>query len=178
MQAASTSVRAIGVARGARFKSTLAAAVIAAFFVGCASVSPIATQPLREYEGRLALTVHQATPQTWQARFRLEGTGAEGRLTLISPIGTTLALASWTPGSALIQRGNEVNEYPSADAMLNALIGSGIQMAQLWRWVTNDPNPVPAWQVDQETRPDQSRIVIARRVSPEPALTFKLLLQP
>ena len=153
-------------------------AILFAALVGCAQINPANRSAGKAYEGRLALTVHQASSETWQARFHLEGSDAVGRLTLISPLGTTLAQASWSEGSARIQRGSDIKDYASANAMLNALIGSGIRMEQLWRWVENKPGTIDSWEVEQLIRDDQTRLVTAKRAMPKPPLTLKILIQP
>ena len=152
--------------------------VALATLVGCTSMDSIHQSTGKQYQGRLALTLHQASPETWQARFHLEGSTAEGSLTLFSPVGTTLAVASWSAGFARIQRGSDIKDYASADAMLNALIGSGIHMDQLWRWIENRPGSIESWEVEQLTRDDQTRLVTAKRPLPKPALTLKILLLP
>ena len=55
--------------------------------------------------GRLALSVQDQPRQSFSAGFELRGAaGQAGELTLLNPLGGTLAVLRWRPGSATLQR--------------------------------------------------------------------------
>ena len=75
---------------------------------GCAlAPTPTSAPGLRAeqsaWNGRLALQIEEQagqTAQSFSAAFELQGTAAQGDLTLISPLGNVLARLDWTPGHA------------------------------------------------------------------------------
>lgn len=165
-------------------------AVIAAalmLLAGCASVAPPAgeTAPLA---GRLAVAVaaYQGAPaRSASTQFELHGNAERGRLTLTSPLGTTLARASWQPGAAEADTGHGVERQTSLDALAERLLGEPLPLAALVEWLHGrawagaPSRPQPGgfeqlgWQIDT-TRRAEGRLT-ASRATP-PAITVRALL--
>ncbi len=62
---------------------------------GCAQIptaTPIANQ---HWSGRIALQVDGQEAQSFSASFELQGTPSQGKLELLSPLGTQLARLQW-----------------------------------------------------------------------------------
>ena len=130
------------------------------------------------YRGRMGLHVQGAPSSSWSAGFHLTGSANTGELRLISPIGTTLAIARWEPQSASIERGQTVQRYSDANAMVRDLLGADFQMPQLWAWLERKPLSVPGWNFTNTLRQDQGHLLIAQRVQAEPAMTLRVILSP
>ena len=154
---------------------------------GCASVAPPAGEapPLA---GRLAVTVaaHEgASARSGSTQFELHGSAERGRLVLTSPLGTTLARASWQPGSAQADTGGGVQRHASLDALAERLLGEKLPLAALVEWLHGRPwsaaphAPVPGgfeqlgWGIDTSRRADG--LLLATRAA-APAITVRALL--
>ena len=53
------------------------------------------------YSGRLALSIEQQPPQNFSSNFQLTGSPNQGSLHILSPFGSTLAMARWSSKSAM-----------------------------------------------------------------------------
>jgi len=58
------------------------------------------------WEGRLQLRILQDKPEQFSFNFDLQGSAENGELTIYSPLGSTVAVASWTPSGAVLTEGN------------------------------------------------------------------------
>ncbi|MEZ0306818.1 MAG: outer membrane lipoprotein LolB, partial [Ramlibacter sp.] len=129
----------------------LAALLLAALATGCAS-PPRATAPAGgtdgPWSGRLALQVEGNQSQSFSAGFELKGSAATGELTLLSPLGGTVAQLAWTPRSATLRNGGQAREFESVDALVVQATGSAIPIAALFDWLRGTNTPVPGWQAD------------------------------
>jgi outer membrane lipoprotein LolB len=156
---------------------------------GCASVSPPAGEPL-PLAGRLAVTVaaQAGSPaRSASTQFELHGGAERGRLILTSPLGTTLARASWQPGTAEADTGRGVERHANLDALAQSLLGEPLPLAALVEWLHGRPwggaphTAVPGgfaqlgWDIDTSRRADG--LLRATRAA-APAITVRALLDP
>lgn len=128
--------------------------------------------PRQSWSGRLALQVEDARTQSFSAGFDLRGTAQSGEMTLTNPLGGTLAVLAWTPGSALLRSGSETRQFESLDALAAHVTGTPIPVAALFDWLGGVDTPVPGWQPDL-SQLAQGRLR-ARRSDPPPAADLRL----
>jgi outer membrane lipoprotein LolB len=168
------------------WRSAVGAALLA--LAGCASVAPPAGEP-PPLAGRLAVTVAAQTgtsARSGSTQFELHGNADRGRLVLTSPLGTTLARASWQPGAAEADLGGgRIERHASLDALAQSLLGEPLPLAPLVEWLHGRPwsaaphTPRPGgfeqlgWLVDTTRRADG--LLLATRAAP-PAITVRALL--
>ena len=154
----------------------LVAAVLAA---GCAA-PPVATPPpelanAQLRSGRLALSVPDQPSQSFSAAFELRGQPEAGQLTLLNPLGTTLAVLRWRPGSAVLEaQGREPQAFPSLEAMLEKATGAAIPVAALFDWLAGIATPVPGWEADLSGLADGR--LRAQRKAPPPLADLRVVL--
>ncbi|MEY3673656.1 MAG: hypothetical protein RJB47_364 [Pseudomonadota bacterium] len=129
------------------------------------------------WQGRLSLRVLQPQPEQFSANFELHGSAETGELSIISPLGTTLAVARWTPHNAQLLQGQKVQDYASMEALTQQLTGAALPLQALLAWLDTDGPPLPGWQLTSES-PATGRRVFAKREAPLPALQLTLLLDP
>ena len=75
---------------------------------------------------RLALQVKDQASQSFAAMFELRGTAESGELTLTSPLGGTLAVLAWAPGSATLRSNGRTRSFPSVEALVTQATGAAI----------------------------------------------------
>ena len=152
----------------------LAAAIVA----GCATPPPQATEtPSAEggpWSGRLALQVEDHQSQSFSAGFQLKGSAATGELTLFNPLGGTLALLAWAPGSATLRSNGRAQEFPSVEALVAHATGSALPVAALFDWLRGTNTPVPGWQADL-SQLERGRLR-AQRLQPTPPADLRVVL--
>ena len=88
---------------------------------GCGHFSsPVKNNPLSaptHWEGRLQVRVLLANPELFSANFELQGSPQRGELIIYSPIGTTLAVASWSEREALLKQGSIEKRFASMEEL-------------------------------------------------------------
>ncbi|MFM2348367.1 MAG: hypothetical protein RL654_3120 [Pseudomonadota bacterium] len=160
---------------------------------GCATTQPPASLPGdagRGRVGRLAVQVAGDSARSFSASFELEGSAAQGQLTLFSPIGLPLGRAQWRPGEAQLDSGAQTQRFGHLDTMMEALVGEALPLAALFDWLEGRPWPDEAshplaeadgpgfrqlgWKVRTDRLPDG--LLVAERRLPEPALTVRIRL--
>jgi outer membrane lipoprotein LolB len=123
----------------------------------------------------LSLRVDSQPVQTFSALFELRGAPQAGDLTLISPIGNTLAQLHWSPGEALLKNGSETRRFDSVDALIEAATGAAIPVGALFSWLAGRDEGVPGW------RPDLSQVSTGRlqatRESPQPRADLRIIFE-
>jgi len=129
------------------------------------------------WQGRLSLRVMQPTPEQFIANFELKGSAELGELSLYSPLGTTLAVARWTPHSAQLLQGDKVENFSSMEALTQQLTGAALPLPALLAWLDSDGPALAGWQLYSES-PASGRRVFAKRDAPLPVLHLSLLLDP
>ena len=151
--------------------------VFAIFLIaGCAYPTRATVQngTKNAWQGRLALRVDSDPPQSFAAAFELTGAAGAGELVLFTPIGTTLAILTWSPQSALLRSNGEVRSFDSLDALALQATGATIPIARLFDWMAGVATPTDGWQADV-TQLANGRIT-ARRTAPLPSAELKLVL--
>ena len=129
------------------------------------------------WEGRLQLRILQDKPEQFSFNFDLQGTAEKGELTIYSPLGNTLAVASWTPNSAVLTEGNKQKHFASMEDLTQQLTGAALPLPTLMAWLKTDGPSLEGWQIKSETLP-RSRRIFAERTTPLPKLQLTLLLNP
>ncbi len=146
-------------------------------FPGCASVPPttytVGTND--RWTGRLSLQVNDNPVRHFATSFELNGNTQQGELVLSGPFGQTLGIAQWQPGSARLQRGEDVYDYPDMDSLTLELTGAALPLPSLFDWLHGHPSETTGWQADL-SQYHQGR-VRAQRSQPLPAVDLRLVLQ-
>ena len=104
----------------------------------CASLQ----KPPDLLSGRLSLRVSDsagAATHSVSAGFDLSGSPTRGELRLNSPLGTTLALARWSPGEVTLDANGERKRYTALDALAQDVFGEPLPLAALFAWLRGQP---------------------------------------
>jgi outer membrane lipoprotein LolB len=141
---------------------------------GCATPRPKPTDTDSFWSGRLALQLQSTPPQNWSASFELQGSAEQGQMTLLSPIGTTLARLSWTPQAALLEQGQDKTESSNLQNLSQRLTGTDLPIAALFEWLAGKAADAPGWQVDLSAHPEGR--LSARRSTPAPEAVLRIVL--
>ena len=150
-------------------------AVVAA--AGCASPQrpvAVATPGGGPWSGRLALQVEDNQSQSFSAAFELKGSAQAGELALRTPLGGTLALLSWAPGSATLRANGQTRDFESVDALVAHATGAAIPVAALFDWLRGIDSPVAGWKADLSLL-NQGRLR-AQRLEPPPPADLRVVL--
>ena len=161
-----------------RTPRTAAVAMAALLLAACAQLPRPAEAPLLDGEvrsGRLALTVQDRPADSLSAAFELRGRPQQGQLTLLNPVGGTLAVLRWSPGAAVLEMpGTPARQFASLEAMLEQATGAPLPVAALFDWLAGVPTQVPGWQ------PDLSQLaegrLRAQRLQPPPQADLRVVL--
>jgi outer membrane lipoprotein LolB len=144
---------------------------------GCAAPQKAAAPAIGQagpWSGRLALQVEDRQSQSFSAAFELSGNAQAGKLALSSPLGGTLAVLSWAPGSATLQNNGQTRQFDSVDALVTHATGSAIPVAALFDWLRGADTPVPGWKADL-SQLGQGRLH-AERLEPPPHADLRVIL--
>jgi outer membrane lipoprotein LolB len=141
--------------------------------VACAT-PPRPTTTSAFWSGRMTLQLQSEPPQQWHASFELQGSAEQGELLLLSPIGTTLAKLSWTPGAARLEQGGRTELSDKLSSLSERLGGTPLPVSALFEWLAGRPADVPGWQADLSGHA-QGRLT-AQRSQPAPVATLRILL--
>ena len=159
---------------------------------GCA-ISTKNTEPIPKvnqaaatgpYAGRMSLKIDALDPQALgpqqgqflSASFELTGNAQAGQLTLISPLGSVLAVLNWTDSTAQLRANGELRSFNSLDALVLHATGAAIPVPSLFSWLAGVEAHAPGWQADL-SRLSNGRLV-ARRLEPLPTAELRLVLEP
>ena len=143
---------------------------------GCAAPKIQTAPGVASWNGRLALSVDSDPPQSYSAGFDLQGSAQSGELLLATPIGTTLATVSWSPGRAELVQGERTIRRNSLEELTTDLGGTTVPVAALFAWLQGSPAEVDGWQADLSRHADGR--VTAHRTQPLPAAELRLIFQP
>lgn len=154
------------------------AALLVSLLAACAQLPrPPADEALGSQvrSGRMALSVQDQPGQSFSAGFELRGRPQAGQLTLLNPIGGTLAILQWQPGTAQLQTpGQPPRQFASIDAMVEQATGASVPVAALFDWLAGVNTPVPGWQADLSQLADGR--LRAQRQDPPPQADLRVVL--
>lgn len=151
---------------------------IAVFIAGCAAPAKtgLANQPeASPWHGRLAVRIDSEPPQSFAAGFELTGSPVTGELTLLTPLGSTAAVLSWTAQTVVMRANGEVRYFESLDELIRQAVGTAIPVTALFEWLNGNNAQVSDWKADL-SQYAQGRIT-ARRMPPAPAAELRLVLE-
>jgi len=144
---------------------------------GCASTGVATKAPASgvrsTWSGRLSLRLDSAPPQSFSALFDLRGNAQTGELTLTSPIGSTLGLARWSPGEAVLQNGSDSRRFESVEALIEAATGAAIPLDALFGWLDGQDKVVAGWKANL-SQVSTGRIQ-ATRNAPQPTADLRIV---
>ena len=152
------------------------AALLALLLSACAQLPrPGADAGGEVRSGRLALSVQDQPGQSFSAGFELRGRPQAGQLTLLNPLGGTVAVLQWQPGQAQLQApGQPPRQFQSIDAMVEQAAGAAIPVAALFDWLEGVNTPVPGWDADL-SQLAEGRLRAQRR-EPPPQADLRVVL--
>jgi outer membrane lipoprotein LolB len=154
----------------------LLAAFAALLLSACASPPRTPAAPgVQVWTGRLALAVEGQASQSFSAGFELKGAPENGELTLYNPIGGTLAVLAWSPGSATLRSGGTARQFPSLDALAQEATGAPLPVAALFDWLAGKATPIEGWEADV-TQVAEGRLR-ARRTAPPPPADLRVVFE-
>jgi outer membrane lipoprotein LolB len=141
------------------------------------AVDPTNPDAIGHWEGRLNLRVAKNPPEQFSTSFEMTGRPEQGQLSLLSPLGTTMAMVRWNTLGASLQQGSDVQNFTSMDELTLRLTGAALPLPQLMAWLDRTGPPVQGWQINAQAL-KSGRRVMAERQQPLPALQLTVLLDP
>ena len=151
-------------------------ALCALLLAGCAVPPRTPAGPgVQSWAGRLALTVEGQSSQSFSAGFELKGAPDTGELSLFNPLGATVAVLSWAPGSATLRSNGSTREFPSLEALAQEATGAPLPVAALFDWLAGKATPIAGWQPDV-TQVAEGRLR-ARRTDPPPPADLRVIFE-
>ncbi|MBX3641873.1 MAG: outer membrane lipoprotein LolB [Rubrivivax sp.] len=112
----------------------------ALLLAGCASVP--APQGGSSVSGRLSVQVDataERPAQSLSASFDLQGSAERGELRLGTPLGTTLALASWSPDEARLATPQGERRFANLEGLSREVFGEALPLRALPDWLRGRP---------------------------------------
>lgn len=100
------------------------------------------------WSGRFSLQTTAGGGRSFSAAFVLRGSPQFGELTISTPLGSTLAVATWHPGLAQLQQGYERRTFSDLDELTMALTGSVVPVASWFDWLRGEATQAEGWTVD------------------------------
>lgn len=151
----------------------LALAIV--FIAGCAT-NTRAKDPLNDayWQGRIALKINSTPAQAFSANFELEGDATTGRLSFLSPLGSTVAQLQWDAAGAQLQTNGELQHFDSLQALTLHVTGAALPISSLFEWLRGHEVPTPGWSVNLQDI-GTGRIT-AERLAPDIPATLKIVL--
>ena len=128
----------------------LLALTAAALLTACASTPPPAAGEPQWTSGRLSVRIETDPVQNVSAGFELRGDGQSGELRLNTPLGTRLAAARWSPGSAVLADSQGEQRYASLDDLSRRALGEALPLAALPDWLAGRPWPAAPHRVNAQ----------------------------
>ncbi len=161
----------------------------ASLLTACATPRPPAQPGEAPWtSGRLSVRIDATPTQAAQgvsAAFELRGDGDSGELRLLSPLGSRLAAARWSPAVAVLETPQGEQRYATLDDLSRQALGEALPLAALPDWLKGRPwSAVPhavndagfeqlGWQVLLGQR--NQGLIEARRAAP-PGVTVRVRL--
>ena len=159
------------------FGARAGAALLVSLLAACAQLPRPPAEALggQVRSGRLALSVQDQPSQSFSAGFELRGAPKAGQLTLLNPVGGTLAILQWQPGNAVLQTpGRPPRQFASIDEMVEQATGASLPVAALFDWLAGVNTPVAGWQADLSQLAEGR--LRAQRQDPPPQADLRVVL--
>ena len=129
-----------------------ALALAALMLSGCVQV-PKRLPAASDLSGRLAVRVDDQPVRQWSAAFELSGNARNGQLNLVSPLGTVLAQARWSPSLAELVTPEGTRRFDSLDQLGEQALGERIPLAALFDWLHGLPWADAPWTPHPDNTP-------------------------
>ncbi len=163
-------------------KAFTCATLIATFFIaacahkqGATGINDTINEAKTEvWAGRISLQVQSEPVQAFFAGFELKGQADSGELTLISPLGSILAVMRWSPGEAVLEQGGSTKRFASKDALLAQTTGAAVPVSALFDWLAGINTSAPGWTADLTQQADGR--ISAKRFDPAPQANLRIVL--
>lgn len=159
-----------------RWHRRLGLLAVVAVVAACATPEAVKQRPEPEqsWSGRLLLKADTEPSTHFSAVFVLRGTPEAGHLALSTPLGTTLATASWRPGGAELRGAGPARAFASIDALTETLTGTRLPVATLFAWLQGTAATTDGWQADLSGL--AAGRLLAQRHAPLPKAELRLVL--
>lgn len=122
----------------------LACVLGAAAIAGCATPPRPPVLDGESLTGRMAVQVDATSTsraRSLSAAFDLQGSPAQGRLELSTPLGTMLAQARWAPGRVTLLTPQGERRFANLDELTREVLGESLPVAALFDWFRGRPWP-------------------------------------
>lgn len=126
-----------------RASALLAVPLLALVLAGC-SFLPREPAGADALSGRLAVKVDAAqgvAARSLSAAFELQGNADNGRLDLVSPLGSVLAQARWSPERVVLVTPKGESRFTDLDALTREVLGEPLPVVALFDWLRGRPWP-------------------------------------
>lgn len=157
---------------------------VLAALTGCATPPPVPLGGVA-WSGRLALRIEGPQAQSMSARFELAGGAERGQFGMVTPLGTRVLQADWSPGGARLQLPDGLRQYASMDELTRDSLGEPVPVAALFDWllgrpVVGVPHQVVAegftqsgWRIDTRQQAE-GRFELSREM-PQPRVVLRVV---
>jgi len=123
---------------------------------------------LRQFAGRLSITIESEPAQRMSAEFELEGDEHMGELRLYAPMVGLVAVLQWEPGRAVLIEGERRRVVRGIDWLIERVTGAPIPLGMLFAWLNGRPVQFDDWWIETRESPkDRYRAV---RLQPLPRI--------
>ena len=115
--------------------------LLALTLAGCA-VAPRELASADGLSGRLLVKVdatQREAAKSLSAAFELQGNADTGRLDLVSPLGSVLARARWSPEQVVLVTPQGETRFPDLDALTREVLGEPLPIVALFDWLRGRP---------------------------------------
>ena len=160
-----------------RFGWLLAAAFLLAGCAGMVGVPPSKASAQARWQGRMAIKVFSVPVKAFAADFVLTGNPEQGELTLMTPLGNTLAQLQWAAGAARLKTAgtDQPAHFESLDSLVLHATGTALPVTALFTWLQGGQASATGWEVELENI--ASGRLIARQLAREPQAELKIILE-
>ena len=163
--------------RWLRFSTLIATLLIAACAhkLGYTGINDTQNETKNSFwAGRISLQVQSEPVQAFFAGFELKGQAESGKLTLISPLGSILAVMRWSPGETVLEQGGSIKRFASKDELLAQTTGAAVPVSALFDWLAGVNTSAPGWTADLSQHAGGR--ISAKRSDPAPQADLRIVL--
>lgn len=127
------------------------------------------------WQGRLAVTVKGDAAQSFSAQYALQGNPTQGKLSLFTPLGITVAHVAWSPELVVLSGQGEPRQFETLDALTQALTGTELPIASVFAWLEGSASVDPQWRIERADL--ENGVWIAHREWGGNTVTVRVLLE-